>query len=46
MDTIFMNFGNSKTSYRRGLSLNLSDKITLKKSTKYVAFLNLSIYYP
>ena len=30
MDTIFMNFDNSKTSYPCKLLLNLSDKINLK----------------
>ena len=45
MDTIFMNSKNSKTSARHRLLLNLSDKINLKKSGKYVAFSNLSIYY-
>ena len=45
MDTIFMNSSNSKTSYADRLLLNLSDKITLKKSDKYVALSNLGIYY-
>ena len=45
MDTILMNFGNSKTSDLHRLFLNLSDKINLKRCDKYVALLNLSIHY-
>ena len=45
MDTIFMNSENSKTSDSHRLLLNLSDKINLKRSDKYVALSNLSIYY-
>ena len=45
MDTIFMNSGNSKTSDRYRLLRNLSDKINLKRSDKYVASSYLSIYY-
>ena len=45
MDTIFMNSGNSKTSDSHRLLLNFTDKIDLKKSNKYVALSNLSIYY-
>ena len=45
MDTIFMNSGNSKTSDPHRLLLNLSDKINLKRSDKYVALSNLRIYY-
>ena len=44
MDTIFMNSENSKTSAPHRLLLNLLDKINLKKSDKYVALSNLSIY--
>ena len=40
-----MNFGNSKTSDPHKLLLNLSDKINLNRSDKYVALSNLSIYY-
>ena len=40
-----MNFGNSKTSHLHRLLLNLSDKINLKRSDKYVDLSNLSIYY-
>ena len=43
MDTVFMNSGNSKTSNAQRLLLNLSDKIDLKKSDKYVALSYLSI---
>ena len=37
MDTIFMNSENRKTSSPLRLLLNLSDKVNLKKSDKYVA---------
>ena len=40
-----MNFENSKTSDPHRLLLNISDKINLKRSDKYVALLNLNIYY-
>ena len=45
MDTIFINSGNSETPGLHRLLLNLSDKINLKRSDKYVALSNLSIYY-
>ena len=45
MDTISMNSKNSKASNPHRLLLNLSDKIDLKRSDKYVAVSNLSIYY-
>ena len=45
MGTIFMNSENSETSERYRLLLTLSDKIDLKRSDKYVALSNLSIYY-
>ena len=45
METIFMNSKNSKTSDPHRLLLNLSDKIDLKRSDKYVSPSNLSIYY-
>ena len=45
MDTIFMNSENSKTSDLHRLLLNLTDKINLRRSDKYVALSNLSIYY-
>ena len=40
-----MNSGNNKTSDPHRLLLNLSDKINLKRSDKYVALSNLRIYY-
>ena len=43
MNTIFMNSKNSKITDPRGLLLNLTDKINLKRSDKYVALSNLSI---
>ena len=45
MDTVCMNPENSKTSDGHKLLLNLSYKIDLKSSDKYVALSNLSIYY-
>ena len=45
MDTKFMNSKNSETSNPHRLLLNLSDKTNLKRSNKYVALSNLSIYY-
>ena len=43
MDTIFINSKNNKTSDPHRLLLNLSDKIDLKGSDKFVALSNLSI---
>ena len=40
-----MNSKNSKTSDPHRLLLNLSDKINLKRSDKYVALSILSMYY-
>ena len=40
-----MNPENSKTSDSHRLLFNLSDKIDLKRSDKYIALLNLGIYY-
>ena len=45
MDTIFINSRNSKTSNSHRLLLNISDKINLSRSDKYVALSSLSIYY-
>ena len=45
MDTIFMNSENSTTSDTHRLLLNLAEKINSKRSDKYVALSNLSIYY-
>ena len=44
INTIFMNSENSKTSAPHRLLLNLTEKINLKRSDKYVALSNLSIY--
>ena len=40
-----MNSKNSKTSEPHRLLLNLADKTSLKRSDKYVALSNLSMYY-
>ena len=45
MDTLSMNSKNSKTSDPHRLIFNLSDKINLKRSGRYVALSNFSIYY-
>ena len=45
MSARFMNSVNSKTSDPHRLQFSLSDKINLKRSDKYVALSNLSIYY-
>ena len=45
MDTVFMNSKNSKTSNPHRLLFNFSDNINLKRSFKYVALSNLSIYF-
>ena len=45
MNATFMNSENSKTSEPYRLLLNLSDKVNLKSSDKYVALSNLSISY-
>ena len=45
LDAIFMNSEKSKTSDPRRLLLNLTDKINLKSSDKYVALSNHSIQY-
>ena len=45
MDTIFINSENSKITDPHRVLLNLTDKINLKRSDKYVALSNLSIYY-
>ena len=37
MNTIFMNSENSKTSDSNKLSLNLTDKIDLRRKDKYIA---------
>ena len=38
MNTIFMNFGNNKTSHHHRLLLNLSDKVNWKSSDTCVAY--------
>ena len=45
MDTMFMNFKNSETSDPQRLLTNLTNKVKLKRSDKYVPLSNLSIYY-
>ena len=45
MNTLFMNSKNSKTSDPHRLSLNLTDKIKLKRTDNYVALSNLSMFY-
>ena len=45
MDTIIMNSKNGKRSDPHWPLLNLSDKINLERSGKYVGLSNLSIYY-
>ena len=40
-----MNSKTSKTSDHHGLLLNLSAKIDLRRSDKYITLSNLSIYY-
>ena len=44
MDSIFMNSEDSTTSDSHRLLVNLIDGINLKRSNKYVALSNLSIY--
>ena len=44
MDTKFLNSKNSGTSDLHRLLFNLTYKINLKRSDKYVALSNLSIY--
>ena len=45
MNSIFINSKNSKISEPHRLLLNVTDKINLKRSNKYVALSNLSIHY-
>ena len=45
MDNIFMYSENSEASDPHILLLNLTDKINLSRSDKYVALSNVSIYY-
>ena len=45
METIFMNTENSKTSESHIFKLDLTDKLNLKNTSKYMALANLSIFY-
>ena len=45
MNAIVINSQNNKTCDSHRLLLNVMDKINLKRSGKYVALSNLSIYY-
>ena len=45
MTAVFTNSKNSKTSDPYRLLVNLTFEINLKKSDKYVALSNISIYY-
>ena len=45
MDIIFMNSKNSKTTHPHRQLLNLSDKINLTRSGRYIALSNVSICY-
>ena len=45
MDTIFIKSENSKTSDSDRLLVNIADKIKVKRSDKYVALSNISIYW-
>ena len=45
MDTLFMDSKNSGTSDPHRLLIYLTNKMNLKRSDRYVALSNLSIYY-
>ena len=45
MDTVFMNSKTSGTSDPHKMLLNLTDKINLKRSDKYVSLSNRNSYY-
>ena len=45
VNIIFMNSKNSKTSHTHRLLLSLTDKMNFKKSDKYIALSNLSMYF-
>ena len=45
MNTVFLNYKNSKTSDPHRLLLNLTDKMDLRRKDKYIALSNLGIYY-
>ena len=42
---MFMNSGNIKTSDLHRLSLNLTEKIDLRRKDEYIVLSNLNIYY-
>ena len=44
MNTVFMNYGYSKTSDPHRVLLSLSEKIKIKRSDKYDVLSNLSTY--
>ena len=45
MDIIFINSEDIKTSHNHRLLLNVTDKVDLRRSDKYVDLSNLSIHY-
>ena len=45
METILLNFENSKTNEPRRFRLTLADKLNFKYPSKNMALANLSIYY-
>ena len=45
MDTIFTNSEDIKISHNHRLLLNVTDKVDLQRSDKYVDLSNLSIHY-
>ena len=45
MDTIFTNSEDIKISHNHRLLLNVTDKVDLRRSDKYVDLSNLSIHY-
>ena len=45
MDTLFLDSKNSKAFDAHRILLNLTDKVYLKGSDKYVTLSNLNIYY-
>ena len=45
MNTVFLNYKNSKTSDPHRLLLNLTDKMDLRRKDKCIALSNLGIYY-
>ena len=45
MNSVGFNFKNRRTSDPHRLLLNLTDRISLKGSDKYLALSNFSIYY-